>query len=44
LSLRPDDGPMVASALGVIGMVLLFLALLVASRTLGRSFAEVFRA
>lgn len=44
LSLRPDDGPQVASALGVLGMGLLFAALLVASRALGRSLAEVFRA
>jgi len=44
LSLRPDDGPQVASALGVLGMGLLFAALLVASRALGRSLAEVFQA
>ncbi|MCS7159740.1 MAG: iron ABC transporter permease, partial [Gemmatales bacterium] len=44
LSLRPDDGPQLASALGVIGMVLLFAALLIASRALGRSLGELFRA
>lgn len=44
LSLRPDDGPQLASALGVIGMGLLFTALLIASRALGRSLGELFRA
>lgn len=44
LSLRPDDGPQLASALGLIGMVLLLVALLFASRALGRSLSELFRA
>ncbi|GBD35976.1 Spermidine/putrescine transport system permease protein PotB [bacterium HR36] len=44
LSLRPDDGPQLASALGVIGMLLLFTALVIASQALGRSLAQLFRA
>jgi iron(III) transport system permease protein len=44
LSLRPDDGPQLASAMGVLGMGLLFAALFVASYALGRSLAQLFRA
>lgn len=40
---RPDDGPFVASALGVLGMVLLMVSLLVATAALGRRMGEIFR-
>ena len=41
---RPDDGPYIASAMGVLGMALLALALLVATIILGRRMGELFRA
>ena len=42
--LRPDDGPYIASAMGVIGMAILGLSLLAASIVLGRKMGELFRA
>jgi iron(III) transport system permease protein len=44
LSLRPDDGPLVASAMGVVGMVLLIVSLVAASIVLGKKMGELFRA
>ena len=41
---RPDDGPYIASAMGVLGMLLLTTALIVASAILGRRMGELFRA
>jgi len=43
-SLRVADGPYVASAMGLLGMVLLAASLLVAGRFLGRRMGELFRA
>jgi iron(III) transport system permease protein len=42
--LRPDDGPYIASAMGVIGMGILALSLVAASVVLGRKMGELFRA
>jgi iron(III) transport system permease protein len=42
--LRPDDGPYIASAMGVIGMVILIVSMLAASAVLGRKMGELFRA
>src|SRR4029077_2899379 len=44
LLMRPDDGDSIASALGVVAIALLALALLVASLVLGRKMGELFRA
>jgi iron(III) transport system permease protein len=44
LLLRPDDGDRIASALGVVAMVLLAAALLGASLLLGRRLGQLFRA
>jgi iron(III) transport system permease protein len=41
---RPDDGPNVGSALGVLGMLLLVVALGVASAVLGKRMGQLFRA
>jgi iron(III) transport system permease protein len=41
---RPDDGPYIASAMGVLGMALLAGALLAATAILGRRMGELFRA
>ncbi len=41
---RPDDGPYIASAMGVLGMALLATALLTATAILGRRMGELFRA
>lgn len=41
---RPGDGPYIASAMGVLGMVLLALSLMAASRLLGRKMGELFKA
>jgi iron(III) transport system permease protein len=43
-SLRVADGPYVASAMGMLGMVLLATALLIAGRFLGKRMGELFRA
>lgn len=43
-SLRVGDGPYVASAMGMLGMLLLAIALLVAGRFLGKRMGELFRA
>jgi iron(III) transport system permease protein len=40
---RPDDGPYIASAMGVLGMVLLAAALLTATAILGKRMGELFR-
>jgi iron(III) transport system permease protein len=42
--LRPDDGPYIASAMGVLGMVILLMSLLLASMVLGRRIGEMFKA
>jgi iron(III) transport system permease protein len=42
--LRPDDGPYIASAMGVIGMAILGLSMLAASAVLGRRMGDLFRA
>ncbi len=42
--LRPDDGPYIASAMGVLGMLILFLSMVIASIVLGRKMGEMFRA
>jgi len=44
LDLRLGDGPYVASALGIIGTVIVAVCMLVANRLLGRSMGELFRA
>jgi iron(III) transport system permease protein len=44
LWLRPDDGPYIASAMGVLGMAILVVSLAVASIVLGRKMGELFRA
>lgn len=44
LLMRPDDGDMIASALGVFAIGLLGLCLLAASMVLGRKMGELFRA
>ena len=44
LLMRPDDGDMIASALGVFAIGLLGLCLLAASLVLGRKMGELFRA
>jgi iron(III) transport system permease protein len=41
---RPDDGPYIASAMGVLGMLLLAVALVTATSILGRRMGELFRA
>jgi iron(III) transport system permease protein len=41
---RPDDGPYIASAMGVLGMLLLATALGTAAAVLGRRMGELFRA
>jgi iron(III) transport system permease protein len=41
---RPDDGPYIASAMGVLGMILLAAALVTAAVVLGRRMGELFRA
>jgi len=43
LDLRLGDGPYVASALGIIGTVIVAICILVANRLLGRSMGELFR-
>ncbi len=43
-SLRVGDGPYVASAMGMLGMLLLATALIVAGRFLGKRMGELFRA
>jgi iron(III) transport system permease protein len=42
--LRPDDGPYIASAMGVIGMGILVVCLTAAGVVLGRKMGELFRA
>jgi iron(III) transport system permease protein len=42
--LRPDDGPYIASAMGVFGMGILIVSLATASIILGRRMGELFRA
>jgi len=42
--LRPDDGPYIASAMGVLGMAILLVSMLAASVVLGRKMGELFRA
>ncbi|MER3415650.1 MAG: ABC transporter permease [Gemmataceae bacterium] len=42
--LRPDDGPYVASAMGVLGMILLGVSLAAAGLILGRKMGELFKA
>ncbi len=42
--LRPDDGPYIASAMGVIGMAILLISLAAASIVLGKKMGELFRA
>jgi iron(III) transport system permease protein len=42
--LRPDDGPYIASAMGVFGMAILGLSLIAASVVLGKKMGELFRA
>ncbi len=44
LSLRVADGPYVASAMGLLGMILLGTSLLLAGKWLGRRMGELFRA
>jgi len=44
LDLRLGDGPYVASALGIIGTIIVAICILVANRLLGRSMGELFRA
>jgi len=44
LTTRPGDGPFVASAMGVLGMVLLAATFLLAARLLGKRMGELFRA
>ncbi len=41
---RPDDGPYIACAMGVLGMAMLAAALLVATAVLGKKMGELFRA
>jgi iron(III) transport system permease protein len=41
---RPDDGPYIASAMGVLGMILLAAALIAATSILGKRMGELFRA
>jgi iron(III) transport system permease protein len=43
LSQRPDHGPYTASALGVVGMLILIACLLGAGRALGGKLGEIFR-
>lgn len=43
LSTRPENGPYIASALGVIGMLILIACLLGAGRVLGGKLGEIFR-
>jgi iron(III) transport system permease protein len=40
---RPDDGPYIASAMGVLGMAILALSMLAASVVLGKRMGELFR-
>jgi iron(III) transport system permease protein len=42
--LRPDDGPYIASAMGVLGMAILLVSMLAASVVLGKKMGELFRA
>jgi iron(III) transport system permease protein len=42
--LRPDDGPYIASAMGVIGMGILVVSMATATLVLGRKMGELFRA
>ncbi|MCS7252644.1 MAG: iron ABC transporter permease [Armatimonadota bacterium] len=44
LSKRVGDGPRIASAMGVLGMVILAASLAAASKALGKRFGELFRA
>ncbi|HNZ38308.1 MAG TPA: iron ABC transporter permease [Candidatus Latescibacteria bacterium] len=44
MSLRVADGPYIASAMGLLGMVLLATSLIVAGRFLGKRLGELFRA
>jgi iron(III) transport system permease protein len=44
LDLRLGDGPYVASALGIVGTIIVTICILVANRLLGRSMGELFRA
>ncbi len=41
---RVDDGPYIASAMGMLGMVLLIVSLIIAGRFLGKRMGELFRA
>lgn len=41
---RVDDGPYIASAMGMLGMVLLIVSLILAGRFLGKRMGELFRA
>jgi iron(III) transport system permease protein len=44
LNLRLADGPYIASALGIVGMLIVAASLIVANRLLGKSMGELFRA
>jgi iron(III) transport system permease protein len=44
LDLRLGDGPFIASALGILAMILTASCLLLANKLLGRSMGELFRA
>jgi iron(III) transport system permease protein len=44
LNLRLVDGPYIASALGIVGMLIVAASLIVANRLLGKSMGELFRA
>ena len=44
LNLRLGDGPYVASALGIVGTVLVACCLLAANKLLGKSMGELFKA
>ena len=43
LNLRLGDGPYVASALGIVGTIIVAICILVTNRLLGRSMGELFR-
>ena len=44
LAQRLEDGPYIASAMGMLGMILLTVSLVMAGRFLGRRMGELFRA
>ena len=44
LFMRIDDGPYIASAMGMLGMALLTVSLLLAARVLGQRMGQLFRA